>query len=286
VVIAGIISDACRHGDVVARIGGDEFAAILPNSTKEVVEQVCSRVRQVTAAYNSKNPELPLSLSMGWVVRPVKDLDPNRLFHTADDEMYREKVRNHDQMVSNFIQALQKKNLISEEQIEKMGAIMKDLAKEAGLEEKSLTEMEKLARYHDIGNVLVSDRILLKAGHLDRTEEEEMKRHCEIGYHIVMATPHLMPQAEWILKHHERWDGSGYPQGLKGDNIPVESRIVSLAAAYMAMRQDRPHAKAMSHENALEEIKREAGKQFDPKLVEKFLKIAHKWKKMPNLKAK
>jgi diguanylate cyclase (GGDEF)-like protein/PAS domain S-box-containing protein len=286
VVIAGIISDACRYGDVVARIGGDEFAAILPNSTKEVVEQVCSRVRQVTAAYNSKNPELPLSLSMGWVVRPVKDLDPNRLFHTADDEMYREKVRNHDQMVSNFIQALQKKNLISEEQIEKMGAIMKDLAKEAGLEEKSLTEMEKLARYHDIGNVLVSDRILLKAGHLDRTEEEEMKRHCEIGYHIVMATPHLMPQAEWILKHHERWDGSGYPQGLKGDNIPVESRIVSLAAAYMAMRQDRPHAKAMSHENALEEIKREAGKQFDPKLVEKFLKIAHKWKKMPNLKAK
>ena len=184
VVIAGIITDACRQGDVVARIGGDEFAAILPHCTVEVIEQVSARIRQVTAAYNSQNPELPLSLSLGWSVKPGKHLDANRLFHNADDEMYREKVNNHDMMVNNFIQALQKKNLISEEQIGRMGDLMKDLAKAAGLKEKSMPEMELLARYHDIGNVLVADRILLKAGRLDRTEEEEMKRHCEIGYHL------------------------------------------------------------------------------------------------------
>lgn len=281
VVIAGIITDACRQGDVVARIGGDEFAAILPNCTVEAIEQVCARIREVTAAYNSQNPELPLSISLGWVVRPVKDLDANRLFHTADDEMYREKVKNHDLMVKNFIQALQKKNLISEEQIGRMGDLMKDLAKAAGLKGNSIPEMELLARYHDIGNVLVADKILLKAGQLDRTEEEEMKRHCEIGYHIVLATPHLMPQAEWILKHHERWDGQGYPQGLKGEEIPLESRIVALAAAYTAMRQDRPHAKAMTHQQAVDEIKKESGKQFDPDLVDRFLKLAHKWKDQP-----
>ncbi|MBI5805766.1 PAS domain S-box protein [candidate division TA06 bacterium] len=281
VVIAGIITDACRQGDVVARIGGDEFGAILPNSSVEAIEQVCSRIRQVTAAYNSKNPELPVSLSLGWVVRPVKDLDANRLFHTADDEMYREKVKNHETMVKNFIQALQNKNLISEEQIGRMGDLMKDLARAAGLKGNSISEMELLARYHDIGNVLVADKILLKAGHLDRTEEDEMKRHCEIGYHIVMSTPHLMPHAEWILKHHERWDGKGYPQGLKGEEIPLESRIVALAAAYSAMRQDRPHAKAMSHHQAVEEIKKESGKQFDPDLVDRFLKLAHKWKDQP-----
>lgn len=281
VVIAGIITDACRQGDVVARIGGDEFGAILPNSNAETVGQVCSRIRQVTSEYNSKNPELPVSLSLGWVVRPIKHLDANRLFHSADDEMYREKVKNHEMMVNNFIQALQNKNLISEEQIGRMGALMKDLAKAAGLKGNSIQEMELLARYHDIGNVLVADKILLKAGHLDRTEEEEMKRHCEIGYHIVMSTPHLMPHAEWILKHHERWDGQGYPQGLKGEEIPLESRIVALAAAYSAMRQDRPHAKAMSHQQAVEEIKKESGKQFDPDLVTRFLKLASKWKDLP-----
>jgi len=281
VVISGIITDACRQGDVVSRIGGDEFAAILPNCTIEVIEHVCTRIREVTAAYNSQNPELPLSLSLGWVVRPVKDLDANRLFHTADDEMYREKVKNHDLMVRNFIQALQKKNLISEAQIDRMGDLMKDLARASGLKGNSIPEMELLARYHDIGNVLVADRILLKAGHLDRTEEEEMKRHCEIGYHIVMSTPRLMPQAEWILKHHERWDGKGYPQGLKGTEIPLESRIVALAAAYTAMRQDRPHARAMTHQQAVAEIRKESGKQFDPDLVERFLKVANKWKDMP-----
>lgn len=286
VVIAGIITDACRQGDVVARIGGDEFGAILPNSSVGAIEQVCARIRQVTSEYNSKNPELPLSLSLGWGVRPAKDLDANRLFHLADDEMYREKVKNHDLMVKNFIQALQKKNLLSEEQIDRMGKLMKDLAKAAGLKANSLPELEKLARYHDIGNVLVADRILLKAGQLNRTEEEEMKRHCEIGYHIVMSTPHLMPQAEWILKHHERWDGKGYPQGLKGPEIPLESRIVALAAVYSAMRQNRPHAKAMTHQQALEEVRKESGKQFDPDLVARFLKLASKWKDLPKRKVK
>ena len=284
VVIAGIITDACRQGDVVARIGGDEFAAILPNCTVEAIEQVCARIRQVTTEYNGKNPELPLSLSLGWAVRPGKDLDTNRLFHTADDEMYREKVNNHDVMVNNFIQALQKKNLSSEEQITQLGELMKELAQAAGLGGNSLAEMDLLARYHDIGNVLVADNILLKAGHLNRTEEDEMKRHCEIGYHIALSTPHLMAVAEKILKHHERWDGKGYPQGLKGQKIPIESRILALAAAYSAMRQNRPHAKAMTHQQALVEIKKESGKQFDPELVTKFLKLANKVKDLSGIK--
>ena len=93
-----------------------------------------------------------------------------------------------------------------------------------------------------------------------------------------------MPQAEWILKHHERWDGKGYPLGLKGSEIPLESRIVALAAAYTAMRQERPHAKAMTHHQAVEEIKKESGKQFDPDLVARFLKLAHKWKDLPTIK--
>ena len=91
----------------------------------------------------------------------------------------------------------------------------------------------------------------------------------------------LKPVIPIILHHHERYDGKGYPQGLKGKEIPMESRIVALAAAYTAMRQDRPHAKAMTHQQAVDEIKKESGKQFDPNLVDRFLKLAHKWKDQP-----
>jgi HD-GYP domain-containing protein (c-di-GMP phosphodiesterase class II) len=282
--MAGIVSDACRQGDMVARMGGDEYAAILPNCSVAAIEQVCLRIRDIISSYNGKNPELPLSLSLGWAVLPGKNLDTNRLFQTADDQMYQEKSKNHDIMARNFIQALQKKNLTSEQQILQLGTLMKDIARELGMGPRHFAELDILARYHDIGNVLVADKVLLKAGHLNRSEKEEMKRHCEIGYHIALSTPHLVPVADWILKHHESWDGQGYPHGLKGPEIPLEARILALAKAYIAMRQDRPHSKGFSYQKAVEEIKKGSGLQFDPDLVSKFLAIAPKWKDWSEVK--
>ncbi|HEB74670.1 MAG TPA: HD domain-containing protein, partial [Candidatus Desulfofervidus auxilii] len=118
-----------------------------------------------------------------------------------------------------------------------------------------------------------ADLILHKPGKLSPEEWEIMKTHCEIGYSLAKAIPELNPIAEYILYHHERWDGKGYPKGLKGEEIPLLARIVTIVDAYSAMLCDRPYRKAMSKQEALEEIKKGAGGQFDPRLVELFLKI-------------
>jgi len=126
---------------------------------------------------------------------------------------------------------------------------------------------------HDIGKVGIDDSILKKPGRLTDREWAIMKKHTEIGYRIAMSSPELEKIAEYILTHHERWDGKGYPYGLKGEEIPLLSRILAIADSYDAMTEDRVYRKAMSHEEAIEEIKRNAGTQFDPFIAELFLQI-------------
>jgi len=106
---------------------------------------------------------------------------------------------------------------------------------------------------------------------LDEEERKEMERHCEIGHRIALASPLLAPIADLILKHHEWWNGEGYPLGLKGEEMPLECRILAIADAFDAMTNDRPYRSALTVEAALEELKRRAGTQFDPRLVEIFI---------------
>ena len=134
-----------------------------------------------------------------------------------------------------------------------------------------MTDLRLLAQFHDIGKVGIPDRILLKPGALEPDEVIEMRRHCEIGHRIAQSSPDLLPVADWVLKHQEWWNGGGYPLGLAGERIPIECRILSIADAYDAMTSDRPYRKAMSHAAAVAELRRCAGSQFDPELVELFI---------------
>jgi HD-GYP domain-containing protein (c-di-GMP phosphodiesterase class II) len=139
------------------------------------------------------------------------------------------------------------------------------------LSAKELDELVLLAVLHDIGKVGIKESVLQKTETLTAEDWEEMKKHPEIGCRIAQNTPELGPIAEYILCHHERWDGQGYPQGLKGEEIPLLCRILAVADAYDAMTSDRTYRKALSREEAIEEIKRNAGTQFDPQIVEMFL---------------
>ena len=140
-----------------------------------------------------------------------------------------------------------------------------------GIPHDELDKLKLLSMLHDVGKVGVSDQILKKPGKLTEEEWEEMRKHPEIGYRIAMSSPDFANVAEYILAHHERWDGRGYPRGLSGENIPILSRILSVVDAYDAMTQDRVYHKAISHEEAMEEIRRGAGTQFDPRVVEAFV---------------
>ena len=160
----------------------------------------------------------------------------------------------------------------TEEHAERLVILSRLVAEGLNLPQEDRDRLELLATLHDIGKVGISDRILSKPGKLTNEEWVEMKRHPEIGYRIAMASLELMPVAEGILCHQEHWDGTGYPQGLRGEDIPLLSRIIAVVDAYDAMTQDRPYRSAMPHAAAVAEIERNAGTQFDPKVAQVFIR--------------
>jgi diguanylate cyclase (GGDEF)-like protein/PAS domain S-box-containing protein len=269
--VSGIIRDACRKGDLVARLGGDEFAVLLPSINQADLDGICHRIKHTIHTYNAENPELPLSLSIGHTLRSRDDVSITDLFKEADNIMYRQKQDNHDLLIRNFVKALKTRGVISEGRIARLENLIIHFAMAMGLSEIDIKEMKLLAGFCDIGKIGISDKILLKTKSLDPRELAEMKRHCEIGYHVARFSSDLIPVADLVLKHHEWWNGQGYPLGLSGSDIPLECRMLAIAEAYEAMTSDRPHSRAMSHGESVAELKKYSGTQFDPVLVEKFI---------------
>ncbi|MDD2422408.1 MAG: PAS domain S-box protein [Heliobacteriaceae bacterium] len=274
---AKIIRRVFRESDVVARIGGDEFVVLLPDTDRRTVEKAYHRIREAINAYNEVNPELPLSLSIGFAVGHNNEKSMAALFEQADDNMYREKLhRKQSQrsaIVSAMMKAMEARDFITEGHAARMQKLVVKLGNHVGMDNRQISDLRLLTQFHDIGKVGIPDRILFKPGPLDPGELEEMKRHCEIGYGIALAAPDLAPIADFILKHHEWWNGQGYPFGLQREEIPLECRVLAIADAYDAITSDRPYRKARSSEAALVELARCAGTQFEPRLVESFIEI-------------
>lgn len=272
-----IIKAAIRPEDFVARIGGDEFAVLLDDIDSSQIEHICRRMRKQVDMYNQEHPELPLSISFGFAVKNSEQVNMQTVFKEADDNMYREKLYRSKSARSTIVQAMMKvlevKDFITEGHANRMHDLIVKLAQALNLSEPIVTNLRLLAQFHDIGKVGTPDRVLFKPGELDPKEKIEIQRHSEIGHRIAKSIPELEPISDWILKHHEWWNGNGYPLGLKGEAIPLESRILAIADAYDAMTSDRPYRKALTHDEAISEIKRCSGKQFDPALVEQFIQI-------------
>ncbi|MGQ9572747.1 MAG: HD-GYP domain-containing protein [Dehalococcoidia bacterium] len=173
-------------------------------------------------------------------------------------------------------EALDVRDQATEGHSRRVAALSLTVAKEMGLSGEALKDLERAAILHDIGKIVVADAILSKPGPLTEAEWEEMKRHPVLGYDMVRNVPLLRHAAEIIYAHHERFDGGGYPKRLKSDEIPLGARIFAVVDAYDAITSDRPYRQARLHEYALDEIKRNTGTQFDPKVVEAFLRAAEK----------
>jgi len=274
---ADLLKRCFRGSDIMARIGGDEFAVLLPQSTPETVRECSWRIRQEVTQHNAQDQNLDLSVSLGFAVEDGPSLDMRGLFKKADDIMYKDKLQqsysSRSATVQALIKTLEARDFITDGHAGRLHNYAQKLGHSLGLSEERLNDLQILARFHDLGKVGIPDHILFKPGRLTEEEFEEMKRHCEIGHRIAMSTSDLAPVADYILKHHEWWDGRGYPLGIQGEEIPLECRILALVDAYDAMTSERPYKGAMPHEEAVEELQRCAGTQFDPGLVEEFIRI-------------
>jgi len=163
------------------------------------------------------------------------------------------------------------KDYSSEGHITRLMEMSKKLGEQIGMNKKEISQLTLLAEIHYLGKVVIPDNVLLKKGPLNKKEKKQIKEHPTVGYRIARYSPELSHIADLILNHHRWWNGEGYPISSKGEEIPISCRILSIVDAYDAMTSNRPYRKAMKSKDAIAELKRCAGTQFDPDLVEKFI---------------
>ncbi len=277
--IAAILRRCARDGDIIARVGGDEFCLLLPNAEPEVARAMCKRIRHACeeTVLRLGDSVFRPSLALGYATRQFPEQSFAAVFKDTEDAMYRRKLLERKSMHSSLIASIRttmyEKSHETREHADRMASLARRLGEAMGLNDDQLSELELLSSLHDLGKIGIAEHILDKPGPLSREEWLEMRKHPEIGYRIAQASPELAAVAEGILCHHERWDGTGYPQGLRGDAIPLLARILTIVDSYDAMTNDRAYHKAVSESEALGEIVACAGRQFDPSICEKFLFI-------------
>lgn len=276
--IAKIIKKGCRTDDIISRISGDEFVIILPKTAEEEAERLIKRLKKLSIEENSLNENLinmELSISFGVGTKYSMDMDMAQVFKKAEDNMYAHKLLEGPSMrsktIETIIKALYEKNQREEQHSNRVSLICQDIGVALNMTEERLRELESVGLLHDIGKIAINEAILDKPGYLTEEEWEEMKKHPEIGYRILSTVNEMSQIAEYVLYHHERYDGLGYPKGLKGEEIPLISRIITIADAYDAMAADRPYRKALSNEEIVKEFIKNSGTQFDPKLSRIFV---------------
>jgi HD-GYP domain-containing protein (c-di-GMP phosphodiesterase class II) len=191
--------------------------------------------------------------------------------------MYKNKISESEEtqetLIDSFKKKLRKRDLRNEKLANKIQDYAVSIGERLNLSKLKLEELRLLMNLHNIGKLALADEILSKPGSLNKEEWKIVKKLPEVGYRIAESSEQLKPIAEAILSHHEWYNGKGYPRGIKGEDIPILSRISFLVNSFEAMTRDRPYRKRMTYDEAINEIKKYSGIQFDPKVVDIFLNI-------------
>lgn len=267
--IASVLRKQCREDEILARIGGDEFIILLPNTDRQEGEQLVQRIQRAVEREAKKKSFLSASFGLATKTDPERDM--REVFKEAEDDMYRHKLAESASLRSKAIdlilESLFEKNDREMHHSKRVSEICRSIAAALGLPKNDVEQMAIAGLMHDIGKIGIPDAVLNKPGGLSAEEWDELKRHSEIGYRILSSVVEFSEIAEFVLSHHERWDGNGYPQGLAGSEIPLMARVIALADAFDAMMSDRPYREGLSESAAIVELRECAGTQFDPDLA-------------------
>ena len=270
---AQVLLERCGETDVVCRLGGDEFVMLSPNTLEHEIREKINVLNESVKKISIN--QVALSLSFGYSLKNSKEDPMLNNLKNAEDFMHRRKLLESPSMrgkaIYTIMTTLHEKNPREEEHSLRVSNLCGRMGKALGLPEDEIKELKTVGLLHDIGKVAIEEGILNKKGQLDKNEWLEIKKHPEIGYRILSTVNDLSEMAGYVLAHHERWDGSGYPKGLKGTQIPVQSRIIAIADAYDAMISERSYRHALPKEEAVCELERGAGTQFCKEWVKIFI---------------
>jgi diguanylate cyclase (GGDEF)-like protein len=294
--ILGQVASRLRQGGESFRLGGDEFAVLLPGlDARDAVSVARSIVERVSAAQLEQVGGL--TVSAGVATFPLQGVGRDELIRLADSALYWAKedgknrarayepayvelkqlqqlAEGHDRAAryraaASLAKAVDARDAYTGSHSERVGDIAARIARRLGLDDAQVELTRLAASLHDLGKLAIPEEILRKPGALNESERLVLQRHPQIGFRMLESLG-VEPVAEWVLHHHERWDGDGYPDRLRGDEIPLGARIIFVADAYDAMTSERLYRHPLSQREALDELERCSGSQFDPAVVDAF----------------
>ena len=276
--VSNVFLSSCRADDIISRTGGDEFVIILPKTGSENTEKMVKRLAEIIKTKRIMN--IDVSVSFGWDTKTDPEQSAWVALKNAEDTMYQKKLyisaSVRHAVISSIFNNLYLTRPEEKEHSQRVSLLCEATGKAFNLDAEQIQELKTAGELHDIGKIAIDKAILNKPDKLSPSELTHIRNHPETGFRILGTLSEYYNIATYVLAHHERWDGKGYPKGIKGDNIIWQARVIALADAYDAMTSKRPYKKMLTKEKAIAEIKKNAGKQFDPEIAQVFVeKVLH-----------